>query len=314
MILANFGGPRNLEEIAPFLEELLCDRDVVRTALPNFLHNWLFKKIARKRAGRIGHDYSLIGGKSPIYFDTESLSQTLSQQLRCPVIPFHRYLPATHQEFIEKVESLSSPHLLVLPMFPQFTYATTGSIARFFQTRLPKKTTDKLCWLPSYCDHPVFILHWQQQIQTFLDTHQIQNPFLLFSAHGIPKVFLKDQDPYQQECERSFQAVMQAFPNTPGLLAYQSKFGPGEWLRPYTSEVSEQILTENPEKRPVVVIPISFTSDHIETLFEIESQYLPAIRANGLTAYRCPVPDWSPVIARVLDNAALCSTQSLIRK
>ncbi|MBI3508791.1 MAG: ferrochelatase [Chlamydiia bacterium] len=279
MILVNFGGPRNLEEIAPFLEELLSDQDVVATPYPAFFHRWLFKKIARKRAARIVSDYVSIGNKSPIYEDTEAIGAYLK------AVVFHRYLPSTHASSLSAIEALRETTIPVLPLFPQFSYATTGSIARFFQRHLRKETVRKLQWVGSYCDHPAFIASWQRKIKEFVQGRNIPRPFFLFSAHGLPQAFVQRGDPYQAQCERSVQAVMRAFPDIPHLLAYQSKFGRGEWLRPYTNEVCE---SWNDKEHTVVIIPISFTSDHIETLFEIEEMYVAALTQKGVPAYRCP--------------------------
>lgn len=319
LLLVNFGGPRHLGEITEFLQELLTDQDVVRTRLPRLLHNWLFSRIARKRSIKIAHDYQLIGGKSPIYADTEAIASFLQERLKRKVITFHRYLPQTHPGFLKQILSEVPQDWDVFPLFPQFTHATTGSIARWLQRHLPKRVTHRLRWVKSYPTHPQFITAYQRCIRDFLHMHQLdaRQVFLIFSAHGIPKSFLKSQDPYQAECEQSVEAVMKGFPQMESLLSYQSKFGPGEWLRPYTSEVVEQIQNFAKRRTHVVIVPISFTSDHIETLFEIQEQYLPPIRRAGLLAYRCPSlnlrPDWLESIVDILQTSERVSNKTLIR-
>jgi ferrochelatase len=110
---------------------------------------------------------------------------------------------------------------------------------------------------------------------------------------------------------------MASFPGVPSLLSYQSKFGNGEWLRPYTEEVASSILQHHQEKPAVVVVPISFTSDHIETLFEIEHLYLPRTRQAGLQAYRCPALGlqlkWLQAILAILTGLDLSGNSMLIR-
>src|SRR5579885_3024221 len=135
-LIVNFGGPRNLEEIAPFLRELLTDQDVVRSGWPQFIHNILFSRIAKKRARQIAHDYALIGGGSPIYRDTEELARQLRTLLKAPVYTFHRYLTATHADFISKIQQDQADEIVVFPLFPQFSYSTTGSIAKWLQKRI----------------------------------------------------------------------------------------------------------------------------------------------------------------------------------
>jgi ferrochelatase len=313
-LLVNFGGPRSLEEIRPFLQELLCDQDVIRSNLPAFLHKILFSRLAKKRALKIAADYLEIGGKSPIYFDTELLADKLSKKLNAKVITFHRYLPDTHAESLKQIENASS--LKIIPLFPQFSYATTGSIARFFSHLPPQK----LKWIKSYPAHPAFIRCYQERIRETLALYNLKEEevVLLFSAHGLPAESSLEGDLYESECELSFRLVMEEFPKAMGKLAYQSKFGKGEWLRPYTDEVCKTISHWHRNRKSIIFIPISFTSDHIETLFEIEKLYLPIIRRQGMNAYRCPAlnlqPYWVDALAEIAQDMNLCSNQMLVRR
>lgn len=318
-LIVNFGGPRSLSEIEPFLSALLTDRDVVRTNLPQVFNNYLFRRIAKKRAVKVAADYESIGGKSPIYADTEYVAEELRKKLNAPVLTFHRYLPPTHANSLAAIEALDAEEIRVFPMFPQFTYATTGSIARLFKNKLSKKTLDKLKWVKSYPSHSAFITVTQKAIREFLEAHRLKEEDILFffSAHGLPQEFVDEGDLYAYECRLSYAGVMKGFSKAEGLLAYQSKFGPGEWLRPYTQDVCEQIEKYRKGRETVLFIPISFTSDHIETLFEIEQQYIPIIREQGLFAYRLPAlnrrPDWIEAIAEILNQFTPASTSMLIR-
>lgn len=318
-LIVNFGGPRDLQEIAVFLRALLTDQDVVRTGWPQFLHNLFFSRIAKKRATKIAHDYASIGGGSPIYKDTEELASKLRQFFHAPVLTFHRYLPTTHKKFIEEIEKLDCEDILVFPMFPQFTYATTGSIARWLSQYISPGTVAKLRWYKSYPAHPAFIRATQYIIREFLNNARIalEDVFFLFSAHGIPQKFISTGDPYQRECEASYQAVMAGFKGVPSLLSYQSKFGKGEWLRPYTEDIATQILDYHQNKSIVIVVPISFTSDHIETLFEIEQLYLPLMQKSGIQAYRCPAlglsPIWIEAIQEILGHQDWSINKALVR-
>ena len=315
-LLVNFGGPRDLDEIDPFLTSLLCDRDVIWTkGWPTVLHNWFFRRVAKKRAPQIRHDYEWIGGKSPIFFDTELLGAKLG------ALTFHRYLPATHAQSLAKIEASSAEEIRVLPLFPQFTYATTGSIARFFSHHLSPSTLQKLKWCKSYPDHPAFVRPFQQRIQAFFRENNLreEETVLLFSAHGVPQAFIDRGDPYQAECERSYRAILQAFPRALGRLCYQSKFGKGEWIRPYTDEASRAILDWNGGRKEIVFIPLTITSDHIETLFEVERLYLPLIRQQKLNAYRCPAlnqeAEWVEALKTLLrQEVFLHSNDTLIRR
>lgn len=318
-LIANFGGPRNLDEIFPFLQSLLNDPEVIRSRLPRFLRHFLFTRIAKKRAKTITQDYKAIGGKSPIYADTEAVAECLRQHIEEPILTFHRYLPSTHQQFIQSITTLQADEIRIFPMFPQFTYATTGSIACWFQHNLPQTIVNRLRWVKSYPNHPAFVQTTQNHIRHFLKKHQLNEEMtiLLFSAHGIPKEFVTASDPYEDECQASFQAVMQAFPKTLGRLSYQSRFGKDEWIQPYTIDVCQKIDSWRNGRSHVVFIPISFTSDHIETLFEIERDYMTVIREKGLMPYRVPAltckPDWIHTILTILKESNLCNNQMLVR-
>lgn len=312
-LLVNFGGPRELDEVTSFLTCLLTDPDVIRTPLPRFLQNWFFRRIARKRSQKIKLDYEEIGGRSPIYFDTEELARQLSQKLKAPVISFHRYLSATHGESLRQIETAKSKEIRVIPLFPQFSYATTGSIARFFGKNLSAHALHKLRWIKSYAGHLSFVDAYKKRIRDFLREQNLaeEETTLFFSAHGVPRSFVETGDPYEAECRLSFKKLQNHF-TSPALLAYQSKFGKGEWLRPYTDELCQELSAKQ-----VVFVPLSFTSDHIETLFEIEKLYVTAVQKRGIPAYRCPAlnlePYWVDALAEIAQAEELASNASLIR-
>ena len=319
ILLVNFGGPRHLNEIAFFLNDLLTDRDVIRTKLPAAIHRWLFGRIARKRAGKIREDYELIGGRSPIYFDTEQIANLLNQKLH-PTITFHRYLSATHGESLAEIENCPEETIEVLPLFPQFSYATTGSIARFLDDHLSENAVKKLRWVKSFAAAEPFIRSYTNCIRSFLQQNQIaeEETILLYSSHGVPQSFIDTGDVYQAECIESFDAISKNFPRALNKLSFQSKFGPGQWIKPYTEQTCESVLSWNQGRKKIVVIPLSFTSDHIETLYEIESLYLPILVEKGLLAYRCPAlnlePQWIDSLIEIAKGPKFFSTDELIRK
>jgi len=317
VILANFGGPRTLDEVTSFLTELLTDEDVIRPKIPRFLHSWLFKKIAQRRAPKISHDYAIIGGKSPVFEDTEAIAAALQHATGQPVFAFHRYLPAMHAPFFDSLNNIKLNKFLVVPLYPQFSYATTGSVARLFAKKLsPEKTIQ---WVKSYPTHPHYIQAMENCLRTFLQANSLREEevFLFFSAHGLPQHFVTEGDPYESECIASYDAIRAKFPQSASLLAFQSKFGPGQWLKPYTGTLCNNPQSWNKERKHIVFVPLSFTSDHLETLFEIEHLYVPAIRAHGLHAYRCPAlnrrPDWIDTLSALLHSQDLTSNELLIR-
>ncbi|MFZ4100034.1 MAG: ferrochelatase, partial [Chlamydiia bacterium] len=288
LLLVNFGGPRDLQELGPFMEELLCDQDVIQTKWPAAIHRLLFKRIARKRVARIHEEYERMGGGSPIFGDTERLAMQGSRTLQRPCLTFHRYLPATHQDSLRALEEIADQVdvIDVLPLFPQFSFTTTGSCARWFKRRASCSLLKKLAWVRSYEDHEEFIGAYQEQVARFLATcsHVPEKTILLFSAHGLPVRYVHEGDPYPEQCRRSVKAIADAFPGTTPLLAFQSRFGREEWLRPYTVELAGELRGLYPQHDLVLVIPVAFTSDHLETLVEIEREILPVLREGGFRA------------------------------
>lgn len=319
-LIVNFGGPRELEEIPSFLTELLTDIDVIRTSLPGPIQRFLFKRIAQRRAKKVSSDYVSIGGRSPIFAETEKLAEAVGAALEGPTYTFHRYLPATHPSFLDAFSQEECTRWKIFPCFPQFSFATTGSIARWMKSHLPKEQVQQMRWVKSYPTHPLFIRAFQEQIASFMTQKELdpKSTFLLYTAHGLPQSFVTGGDPYSFECEESYLAIQEAFPESGSLLAYQSKFGPGEWLRPYTSDVVKEVKRYvSPATSTLLLIPLAFTSDHLETLYEIEQEYLPPIREAGFAAHRVPAlglnPLWIKAIPSIIQESALSTTEMLIR-
>lgn len=320
-LLVNFGGPRDLLEIEEFLIELLTDQEVIRTPFPKFIHNLLFTRVAKKRSKKILPDYALIGGKSPIFDDTESIAKCTGEVLKTDILTFHRYLPKTHDSFLKSIENLKdAEQIRVFPLFPQFSYATTGSIALWLSKKLSANTLKKLRWIKSYPSNASYIAAMEKCLRDVLKEKDLkeEETILLFSAHGLPQRFICTGDPYQEECVLSFNEIRNRFPSALARLSYQSQFGKEEWIRPYTSEVCENISSWAEGRKNVVIIPLSFTSDHIETLYEIEELYLEPIRKTGLTAIRCPAlnlrEDWINTVAELFESSDLLCNEALLRK
>ncbi|WP_348663681.1 ferrochelatase [Chlamydia vaughanii] len=302
-LLANFGGPRQSSDIEVFLTSLLTDSDVTGGSLPSFIHKRLFTLIAKRRTHKVIPFYNCIGGFSPIYQDTESLAKTLSSYLDKPVITFHRYLPDTHRKTIQQLEAFQDAPIVGVPLFPHFTYAVTGSIVRFVYKHLPSLN---ISWISNFGNHPQFISCMIDHIQQFLQFHDIpeDNCCLLFSAHGLPMKYIHQGDPYNTQCEKSFEAISERLSNIETHLCYQSKFGPGKWLTPSTKKMCE---TLNTNKKYVLIVPFGFTSDHIETLYEIEKEYLSILTGRNYHALRIPTiyqsPNWVASLATIIQSS-----------
>lgn len=298
-LLANFGGPRTSREIFSFLQALLTDRDVTGGGVPSLLHKPLFSFIAKCRTRRVAQQYAYLGGGSPIFQDTELLARNLSQELQASVIPFHRYLPETHKNTLAALQE-SEGDIVGVPLFPHYTFAVTGSIIRFFLQHLPEKP---LAWITHFGVHPQFISCMQRHIEGCLQAHRItaEDCFFLFSVHGLPMRHIRLGDPYAQQCQASFEALLG---EKEGTLAFQSKFGIGAWLGPSTQEVCRSLSTK---KRYIVIVPFGFVSDHIETLYEIDHLYVPMLLQRGYKVVRVPAVNasasWVSSLAAIVKSS-----------
>ncbi len=320
LLLANFGGPRTPTEVEPFLKSLLGDQEILPTALPPFLHRLIFSRVAAKRAPYIRKTYEVIGGGSAIWADTEYLKEVLARQWS-QVLSFHRYLDSTHSSSFEAIKRLdSSSPLTVFPLFPHFSRATTGSIATLFYKKLPRAVSERTFWIQSYATHPAYIKLWQEKIARFFQENGIaeKDAVLLFSAHSLPEKFIAEGDPYKKEVEASFEAIRAAFPDTLCKLTFQSKFGRGKWLEPETARSCRSLLEWARGREVVLFIPISFTSDHIETLYEIEKLYLPIAERRSYKAYRMAAfnreEGWLKAIEEIILTSKRVPIKELLRR
>lgn len=320
-VIVNFGGPRSLCEVEEFLICLFRDQEVLRTRLPQWAHNLFFTRLAKKRAVQTVEDYAAIGGKSPIYDDTEAIAEEVGALIQEPILVFHRYLPATHAAFIEALHNIpADAEVRIFPLFAQFSCATTGSIATWFAKHVPPQIVKRMRWIRSYPAHNRYIAAFASRIRRFLEEKRVEEArcILLFSAHGLPEEFIRTGDVYQKECELTFERLSSRFPKALSRLCYQSQFGKQKWIGPSTPDLCSTIDVWKEERDTAVIVPLSFTSDHIETLFEVEKLYIPVIAAKGLRALRCPAlnrdADWLSAMAHLVRDEPTVPNHSLLRK
>lgn len=319
IVLANFGGPRNKKEVASFLSCLLTDPLITRTFLPKKLHHFFFNFIAKTRTKKVCLQYEQIGGCSPIFTLTELLSHILYHLMKCPVITFHRYLPSTHDKTLTLIRrTCSQRKIIVVPLFPHFTYSVTGSIATFFSQHLSQSILSQISWIKSFGDHSEFINAMHILIQTYMNKHFLNSKDfgLIFSAHGLPKTHIKKGDPYYDDCLTSFKKLQERLSPLPCELAFQSKLGPLPWTQPYTKSICSHIKNIMPQQKNIGIVPFGFLSDHIETLFEIEEYYLPLLRSQNKQAFRLPAlnlsPYWISRLIKIINSAQLYPLEDLL--
>lgn len=276
VVLLNLGGPDSLEAIEPFLKNLFSDPNIFKIPL---MQKLVAKIIARKRAPIVAEQYEMIGGKSPINQWSETQRKMLEEELRkenidADVLIAMRYWKPLTEETVRKVEAGNYDKVILLPLYPHFSLSTTGS--SFIEwKRHYKGDKNKLIFVNSYFDNNKYIEALNGRIDQTLakfDESVRDDVVILFSAHGTPVSMVKKGDPYSGEILKTVELLMKKRKhNHEHRLSFQSKVGPVKWLTPSTEEMIEQLAAEG--KKHLLIVPISFTSDHVETLYELDIEY-----------------------------------------
>lgn len=309
VLLLNLGGPDKLEDVGPFLYNLFSDPEIIR--LP---FRWLQKPlawfIATRRTKTSQENYKQIGGGSPLRRITEAQGEALKEQLgyfgqQADIYVGMRYWHPYTEEAIAQLTQDNVEHLVILPLYPQFSISTSGSSFRLLEKLWqedPKLQRIDYTVIPSWYKQPGYLQAMAELIAQELE--QFPNPdevHIFFSAHGVPKSYVEEAgDPYQQEIEECTALIMETLnrPN-PHTLAYQSRVGPVEWIQPYTEDALKELGAQG--VKDLVVVPISFVSEHIETLQEIDIEYREVAEEAGIHNFRrVPAPNTHPVFINAL--------------
>jgi ferrochelatase len=306
VVLFQLGGPDSLESIEPFLYNLFCDPDIIDFPFARIARQPLARLISTRRARHVAHRYARIGGKSPLLEHTERQAAALEGDLRADfdarVTVAMRYWRPFTDEAIRRMERHAPSELVLLPLYPQYSRTTTGSSlnewARHFH---PNGWNPRVHIVrefhqdPAYLDAVVEAVN--RSLAGFSDPRDVA---MIFSAHSVPAAVVERGDPYQRHIERTIELVCQrgGWPG-PRRLCYQSKVGASRWLRPSLYETIRQLAAEG--HKHLLAIPISFVSDHIETLHEIDIEHREQARSLGIEDFRMtPGLNDSPAFIRAL--------------
>lgn len=275
IVLFQLGGPDTLDAIQPFLFNLFCDPDIIDFPFARIGRRPLAKLIAATRAKKVQHHYSVIGGGSPIRKFTELQARTLESRLRSRGLNARcfvamRYWHPFTAEAVQKLEQAGCDDVVLLPLYPHFSSTTTGSSLnewnRRFRGGLPVHVVESFYRDKAYLESLI------EKIDEALSRFSAPDrPEIVFSAHSLPQSIIDNGDPYQSQIEETVQLLMQrgGWPNH-HRLCYQSKVGASKWLQPSLNRTLRELADER--IREVCIVPISFVSDHVETLGEIDHE------------------------------------------
>ncbi len=309
--LLNLGGPWSPDLIRPFLLSLFNDREIIRLSPVPFLQPLIARVIVRRRLAEVRHNYGLIGGRSPLLRTTVVQARALEVELarrglRARVLPAMRYARPRARDLLASFHRAGCLRAVAVTLYPQYSVATTGSSMSDLERAVKAESNGSLRWLPpvtEYFDHPRYVEALAGTVRRALrrvSPARRDGATILFSAHGLPRHFVDAGDPYPRHIERTRDLVLQrlAVPN-PWRLSFQSRVGPVRWIGPDTVDVVKELGREG--VKALVVVPIAFVSDHIETLFEIEMLYGNQAREAGIEEFvRVPALNDDPVFVAAL--------------
>ncbi|MDH5298855.1 MAG: ferrochelatase [Desulfobulbaceae bacterium] len=289
VVLLNMGGPDTLEDVEPFLLGLFSDRQIIRLSPFPFLQKFIARRIARSRAPKSREAYRLIGGGSPqkrlTLAQGEALAAVLAPAGSFRVDMAMRYWSPRAEETLREMAAAGIRRLVALSLYPHFSKATGGSsLADLKRAAAVCGHPFEIAEISSWPEAPRYVeclaADISRGLATFPDNGET---VVVYSAHSLPVKFIDEGDPYLDHLRATIAAV-EARTGVGGRLCFQSRSGPVQWLRPSTPEMLEQLAGEG--FRQVLMVPISFVSDHVETLYEIDILYREQAAALGLRLVR----------------------------
>jgi ferrochelatase len=299
VVLFNLGGPADLASVEPFLVSLFSDREIIELPLGAALQPLFARALAKLRGPSVRRNYARIGGGSPQLPITRAQAAALEDRLNggggearaFRVFVAMRYSMPSSDDALRAIAAAGIRRIVTLTLFPHYSKATTGSSTREFMRALAKPEWRPLNFevthVERYADDPRYldamadsVTRAWRRIPSALQADTV----LLFSAHGLPQRFIDGGDPYVRDIEMTRAGILDRLLFAPRqVLAYQSRTGPVKWIGPGTDETLRELGREGVKN--VLVVPLSFVSDHIETLYEVDLLFAETARKAGITGY-----------------------------
>ncbi len=307
VLLLQMGAPDTPEAVTPFLENLFSDEAVIPLRAPAWIKGPLVRMMARSRAKRVVPRYGMIGGGSPLVRITREQAAALEgnladEGLDIPVRAGTRYCPPRAGETISELRDRGVERFLALSLYPHYSTATTGSSLLDLEDAALSVGGQLVCALDSWGGHPGYVdllAGWINREVARLGGETKGDVHALFSAHNLPKKLIDRGDPYLDELEETFGLVSGKLTRASGVLCFQSSVGPMEWLSPTTDEVLEDLARKG--AGGVIMVPVSFVSDHIETLYDMDILYRKKAAELGIPAFsRLPAFNDHPAFISLL--------------
>jgi ferrochelatase len=317
VVLFQLGGPDSLEAIEPFLYNLFCDPDIIDFPFAKLARKPLAKLISTSRAKHVAHHYAEIGGKSPILDFTRRQAVALERELRrdldAKVTIAMRYWHPLTEAAVAEMAAFGADEIVLLPLYPQYSKTTTGSSLNEWNRVYEQAKACSTMVIATFYEEPAYLDSVVAAINRCLDDRDDVADFdIVFSAHSVPVAVIEAGDPYQRQIEHTVDLVWErgGWPAR-RHTCYQSKVGASKWLRPSMHETVKKLAAAG--SKHVLVVPISFVSDHVETLHEIDIEHREQARELGIQDYRMmPGLNDSPDFIRALAGLVRARVEAAI--
>ena len=300
IVLLNMGGPNNLDEVEVFLNNMFNDKRIISAPKP--IRMVIAKMITWSRKKEAKSSYAALGGKSPLVGYTKQLISKLEEAMDATVHMAMRYTPPYSSDTLQGLKHVDE--IYAIPLYPHYSSTTTLSSMEDFEANIKKQGIQaKVRTLDSYYKHPDYIATTVERIRETLGTDNPDEFELVFSSHGLPKKIIDKGDDYQRHIRYNVYHARKALLEA-GLhfhkthLAYQSRLGPLEWIRPYLDDKLKSL-----KKKKVIIYPIAFTIDNSETEFELDVEYREIAEEIGFEEYRvAKAPNDHPLFVKCITN------------
>jgi ferrochelatase len=308
ILLLNLGGPLRQQDVEPFMYKLFADAEIVRFPGPRFLQPLYATLLSKGRAKEVRGRYQEIGGGSPILTQTAAQAAALRQALRSagrpePVKILFRYAQPRAVGLIRALKAQGVRRLLPVTLYPHDCQGTTGSSLSELAREARAAGVDLLPGVLHYATDPRYLDALAEPLAAALK--EVPGATVVFSAHSLPAKAVAQGDPYQREIIATVEALKARLGDIPGgyRLAYQSKVGPIRWLEPELGGVLKTLAGKD-----IIVLPVSFVSEHIETLHELDILFREVAMTAGVRSYRrLPAPGVHPAFIRCLAERTLAA-------
>jgi protoporphyrin/coproporphyrin ferrochelatase len=285
-IITGFSYPTSRQQEESFAMSLLEGKSKSKKMLPSLAKTMFTSKSPIKT---IFHDISNHRHQTTPYDDIELLKQKLEDTTTQPVLTFHRHLTHTHKSFLSDITDYEDHTLLVLPLFPQFSYYFAGNISCFFKKTLPTNIINNMYFVKSFPTHPAFITSYQRNLKDLMEKQGLleEETIFIFSSSSPPNNIADDI--FSFESHLSYKYVLKAFPLALGKMGYQNGFFNDEdILSPTTISLVNNIEKWSYQRKNVVIIPLSLVVEDIHSIFEIDKHILLPLKKKGYNAHLCP--------------------------